>query len=217
MKQFAVIGLGNFGFYLASNLYEKGHEVLAIDLDPSLVQKIRDNVSQAVVADATDPEAMKALGLKEMDKVILCIGSVLDNSILSALNLLEIGVKQIMAKALSEPQGRILNKIGISEVVFPEKDQAASVCERLHNPNVLDFLPFVDGYSIVQLAVPAPFVGKSIMDLNLINSYGVQIVAVKEIVPDRMNMIPTAKFVLKDSDLLILLGPNKALEKLRKI
>jgi len=216
MKQFTVIGLGNFGYYLAEHLYQKGHEVLAIDKNPSRVQEIKDNVSQAVVADATDRRALESLGINEMDAAVVCIGSVLSDSILTTLNLKDLGVKHVYAKAVSEPHGRILHKIGALEVVFPEKDLAVSLAERLHNPNILDYLPFVEGYSIIEFAPPADFIGKNLKTLNLINQYGVQVLGVKELVPERLNMIPTATYVIKDSDILILLGPNAALDRLRQ-
>ncbi|MBW1768283.1 MAG: TrkA family potassium uptake protein [Deltaproteobacteria bacterium] len=217
MKQFAVIGAGNFGYYLATHLYKKGHDVLVVDKEPARVQEIKEDVSQAVVADATDRKAMEALGLKQMDAAVICIGSVLSDSVLATLNLKEIGVEPVLAKAMSEAHGRILHKIGASEVFFPEKDMAISLAERLHNPNMLDYLPFLEGYSIIQLAPPKGFIGKSLRELNLINQFGIQVVAIKEIVPDRMKLIPTARFIIKDSDTMILLGPNEALDKLREI
>jgi trk system potassium uptake protein TrkA len=216
MKQFVIIGLGKFGYYLAVHLYEKGHEVLAIDKNPKPVQEIKDQVSQAIVADATDRKVLEALELKEMDTVVVCIGSILSDSILTTLNLKDIGVNYVLAKAMSEAHGRILKKIGASEVIFPEKDLAISLAERLHNPNMLEYLPFVEGYSIIESAPPKEFIGKSLRELDLINRYGIQVVAIKEIIPDRLNLIPTAKFTVKDSDILILLGPNEALETLGK-
>jgi trk system potassium uptake protein TrkA len=216
MKQFAVIGLGNFGSFLATHLYGKGHEVLAIDRDQNHVQAIKDHVSQAAVADATDREALEALGIRDMDGAVVCIGTEMNNSILAVLNLKDMGVKRILAKAMNEAHGRILEKVGASEVLFPEKDMAISLAERLHNPSMLDYLPFTVDYSIMELAPPRDFVGKALRELDLINRYGVQVVAIKEVIPDRMNMIPTGQFVVKDSDILILLGPNKALDKLRE-
>ena len=217
MKQFVIVGVGNFGHYLAMHLYKKGHEVLVIDKISNRISEIKDNVSQAVVADATDRKALEALGLDKMDAAVVCIGSVLSESILATLNLKDIGVHQVYAKALSEAHSRILQKIGASEIFFPERDQAISLAERLHNPNMLDYLPFLEGYSIIQISPPNRFIGRSLRDLNLINRFGVQVVAVKEVVPDRLNLIPTAQFVLKDSDIMILLGPNEALDELRKL
>ena len=217
MKQFVILGIGNFGHYLAIHLYKKGHEVLVIDKRSNRVTEIKDQVSQSVVADATDRKALEALGLDKMDAAVVCIGSVLSESILATLNLKDIGVERVYAKALSEAHSRILQKIGASEVFFPEKDQAISLAERLHNPNMLDYLPFLEGYSIIQLAPPNRFIGKSLRELNLINKFGVQVVAVQEVVPERLNLIPTAQFILKDSDIMILLGPNEALDELRKL
>jgi trk system potassium uptake protein TrkA len=216
MKQFAIIGLGNFGYYLATNLYEKRHDVLAIDKNINRVQEIKDNVTRAVVADATDIKTLETLGIKQMDAAVVCIGSVISDSILATLNLKDVGAKRVFAKAVTEPHGRILHKIGALEVIFPEKDQAISLAERLHNPNILDYLPFLDGYSIVELLSPKSFIGKNLKELNLINQYGVQVLAIKKILPDQLNMIPKGQYVLKDEDILILLGPNHALDLLRK-
>lgn len=215
MKQFAVIGLGNFGYYLATQLYKKGYEVLAIDKKPNLVQEIKDKVSQAIVADAAERKTLEAMGLEQMDAAVVCIGSVLSNSILVTLNLKDIGVKRVLAKALSEAHGRILYKIGASEVFFPEKDLALSLAERIHNPNMIDYLPFLEGYSIIELSPPKDFIGKSLRELDLINRLGIQIIAVKEVIKDQLVFIPTAKFVLKDSDILIMLGRNESLDKLK--
>ena len=216
MKQFAVIGLGHFGYYLATRLYQKGYEVLAIDKNSSRVQDIKDKVSQAIVADATDRKALDALEFSQFDAVVVCIGSVLSSSILVTLNLKDIGVNRLIAKAISEAHGRILYKVGASEVVFPEKDLALSLAERIPNPNMLDYLPVLEDYSIIELSPPKNFVGKSLRDLDLINRFGVQVIAVKELVPNRLNMIPTACFVIKDSDILIMLGPNESFDKLKE-
>ncbi len=214
MKQFAVIGLGNFGYFLAINLYDKGHDVLAIDKRESMVQEIKDRVTQAVVADATDLKAMQALELDQFDAVIVSIGSVLSNSILATLNLADLGVKQIHAKALNESHGRILRKIGATEVLFPEKDLAIALGERLHNPNMLDYLPFIKGYSISQFTPPEAYIGSRLKALDLINRFGVQVLAVKEDATDQYNMIPTANYKIKGGDVLVILGPDGALETL---
>ncbi len=216
MKQFVIIGLGNFGYYLATSLYEKGHEVLAIDINPKPVQAIKDGVSQAVIADATEKKTLEHLGIKDMDAAIICIGSDMEASILSTLNIKDIGVRQIIAKAISEPHSRILYNIGATKIIFPEKDTAISLGERLHNPNILDYLPFLDNYSIIEWAPPNKFIGKTLQDLDLINRYGTQVIAIKALVPEQILMIPKAGFVIKDSDILILLGPNDGINRLNK-
>lgn len=216
MGQFAVIGLGNFGFYLATSLWAKGNDVMAIDKDHEKVQGIKEQVTKAVVADATDKETLEALGLRDMDAVVVSIGTEISNSVLVTLHLKDIGVGRIIAMAISEPHGRILEKVGATDIIFPERDIALSTAEKLHNPNLLDYLPCSPDYSIAELAPPRRFIGKALKELDLINRYGVQVVAVRELVPERLTMIPTGNFVVKDSDILILLGPAKSLEKIRE-
>ena len=215
MGEFAVIGIGNFGYYLGRYLYEKGHEVIALDISKSQVQKIKDVVSQAVVADATDREALESLGFSQVDAAVVCIGTRMQASILATLHLKELGIKNILAKATSEEHGRILKKIGANEIFFPEKDLAIGVASRLDNPNMLDYLPFIEGYSIVELVPPKDFVGKRLKELDLINRFGIQVVAIREILPEGLILIPGADFRVKDSDALIVLGPNEALEKIK--
>jgi trk system potassium uptake protein TrkA len=216
MGQFAVIGLGNFGYYLGRHLYEKGHEVIALDVNKSQVQKSKDIVSQAVVADATDREALESLGISQVDAAVVCIGTRMQASILATLHLKDLGIKSILAKATSEEHGRILKKVGASEIFFPEKDLAIGVASRLDNPNMLDYLPFIEGYSIVELAPPQEYVGKTLKELDLINRFGIQVIAIKEILPKGLILIARADFKVKDSDALIVLGPNEALEKLKE-
>ncbi|MEJ2640052.1 MAG: TrkA family potassium uptake protein [Desulfosarcinaceae bacterium] len=216
-KQFAVIGLGNFGFYLATTLYQKGHEVLAVDVESRRVQEIRDNVSRAVIADATDPKAVRELELADMDAVVIAMGSDLNNSILATLNTKDAGVKRILAKAVSDAHGRILQKIGASEIYFPEKDLALTAAQRLANPNIIDYIPLMEDHSIAQLAPPEEFLGKTLAELDLINKYGIQIVAVKELIPKNHVIIPTGRFVIKDSDVLVMIGPEKQMARLREL
>jgi trk system potassium uptake protein TrkA len=215
-KQFAVIGIGNFGFYLAVALFQKGHEVLGIDINPRPVQEIRDQVSRAVVADATDTKALKELELEKMDTVVVGIGSDLNNSILATLNIKDLGAKRVVAKAVSEAHGRILKKIGADEIYFPEKDLALTAAQRLDNPNVLDYLPFIKGYSIIQMEPPEGFIGKRLLDLDLTNRLGIQIIAVKETEPDSVVMIPTGRYTVKAGDTLVLLGPERSLASLKE-
>ncbi len=216
MGQFAIIGIGNFGYYLGRHLYEKGHEVIALDITKAQVQKVKDIVSQAVVVDATDREALESLGISHVDAAVVCIGTRMQASILATLHLKELGLKNILAKATSEEHGRILSKVGANEILFPEKDLAIGVASRLDNPNMLDYLPFIEGYSIVELAPPKDFVGKTLRELNLINRFGIQVLAVKEIIPKGLTLIPKADFQVKDSDALIVLGPDETLEKFKK-
>ena len=214
MKQFAVIGLGKFGGYLAESLYQKGHEVLAVDKEPGRVQNIKDRVSQAVIADATDGKSMEALGLNRMDAAVVCIGSNLSDSILATLNLKDLGVGRILAKAVSEAHGRILAKTGAREVFFPEKDRALYLAEHLHNANMIEYIPFLEGYGIVEMTAFKEAVGRTLGDLDMINRHGVQVLAAREASGGKLTMVPTGGYEVKEGDVLVVLGPNNALDKL---
>ena len=200
MKQIVIIGLGNFGFYLAQELSLKGYEIVAIDKNQAKIQDAQEFVTQAIVGDATDIAALRSMGVESADLVIVCIGSSLSDSILTTLNVKDLGIKKIYAKALSESHGRILEKLGASEVFFPEKDLAIAVARKVHNPNMIDYIPFIEGYTMVELAPPKGFIGKRLRDINLINKFSVQVIAVKDVLTDVVNIIPTGDYMIKDSD-----------------
>ncbi len=215
MKQFAVIGIGNFGYYLATYLYNKGHEVMAVDIDAEKIQSIKDRVSQAIVANAAEREVLVSIGIDKVDRAIVCIGSAMESSILATLNLNDMGVKELTAMAISDTHSRLLYKVGAINVFFPEKDQAIMLGERYHRPNMLEYLPFLDGYSIIELKSPPEFTGRLLKDLNLINEHGIQVIAIKHSDSGDLNMIPTGLYSLSKDDILVVLGPNESLEKLQ--
>lgn len=216
LKRFAVIGLGKFGHYLARFLYERGHEVIAIDVDKEAVQGIKDYATQAIIADATNKETLMSLGVQEVDTAIVSLGTRIDHSVLVTLHLKELAVKDIVVKAISEDHRKILEIIGAHQVVFPEKDMAQRLAINLSSRNLLDYLPLSPGISIMELAPIQQFFGKTIKDLQLRNLYGVQIIAIKELIPERVNLIPSADTVIKESDILVVLGTDESLRKMEQ-
>ncbi|MBN1276993.1 MAG: TrkA family potassium uptake protein, partial [Deltaproteobacteria bacterium] len=206
MKKFAVIGLGKFGFHAAKALYEDGNEVVAIDFDKGRVHAIDPYSSEAILLDATDKESLKALGLENMDAVILSTGTKISISVLICLYLQEMGVKNIYAKALDEDHAKILKRVGAKEIIHPERDMAIRVSRSLSRPNVMDFVPLGEDYDLIQVGPPREFIGKSLAELNLRAKYKVHIIAIKELVPENFILVPSAGFVIKDSDVLIMLG-----------
>ncbi|MBI5637981.1 MAG: TrkA family potassium uptake protein [Nitrospinae bacterium] len=216
LKRFAVIGLGKFGHYLARFLYERGHEVIAIDVDKETVQGIKDYATQAIIADATNKETLMSLGIQEVDTAIVSLGTRIDHSVLVTLHLKELAVKDIVVKAISEDHRKILEIIGAHQVVFPEKDMAQRLAINLSSRNLLDYLPLSPGISIMELAPIQPFLGKTIKDLQLRNLYGVQIIAIKELIPERVNLIPSPDTVIKESDILVVLGTDESLRKMEQ-
>ncbi|KJS31135.1 MAG: potassium transporter TrkA [Desulfatitalea sp. BRH_c12] len=217
MKRFAVIGLGNFGFHAAKALYEDGNEVVAIDTDKNRVQAIDPHCTEAIVLDSTDKEALKSLGLEHMDGVIVSTGTNISTSILICLYLQEIGVKKILAKALDEDHAKILRKVGATEIIHPERDMAVRISRGLSRPNVLDFIPLAEEFDLIQVGPPREFIGKSLKDLNLRAKYNVHIIAIKELVPENFILVPPAGFIIKDSDILIMLGKTEDIRKIKAL
>ncbi len=215
-KRYAVIGLGNFGMALAVELTRLGRRVLAVDVNPERARDAQAYVDQAVVTDATDRENLEALGIADVDVVAVSLGGRMEASILVVLHLSRIGIAEIVAKAVSEDHGEILARVGATRVVFPEKEMAQRVAERLSSRNVLDYLSLASGFSVVELAPNKDMVGKSLAELDLGRRYGVQVVAVKELVPERVHLAPGPDRVIKDSDILVMLGPEAAVRKLRE-
>jgi len=217
MKRFAVIGLGNFGFHAAKALYEDGNEVIAIDTDKARIQAIGPHSTEAIMLDATSKDALKALGLEDMDAVIVSTGTKISTSILICLHLQEIGVKEILAKALDDDHGKILKRVGATEIIHPERDMALRTARSLSRPNVLDFIPLAEDFDLVQVGPPREFIGKSLKDLNLRAKYNVHVIAIKELVPENFLLVPPASFVIKDSDILLILGKTDDINKIKAL
>jgi trk system potassium uptake protein TrkA len=215
--KFAVIGLGSFGSNIAKTLFEKGNEVLAVDEDKEKIEEVKNFVSHAVHMDAADKENLQALGIKDMDVVIVSLGPEMEASILTVLYLNEIGTKRIVAKALTEDHAKILESVGATEVIYPEKDMAIKTALKLSCPNVLEYLPLISGFGIQEIAPPEKFIGKNLRELDLRNKYGIQVIAIKELIPEKTTFVPKADFVLKDSDILVIMGDEKQLEKINSL
>jgi trk system potassium uptake protein TrkA len=216
-KRFAVIGAGSFGYYVAKALYEGKNEVIAIDRSKDKVQAIESYCTSAIVQDMTDMEALKGLGLDEMDAVIVSTGANIKPSILICFHLSRLGIKRIIVKAEDEDHGEILKELGATEIIRPGMDMAYRLAMRLKFPNIMEFLPIEEDYTIVQLDPPPSFVGKQLLELDLRKRYEVNIVAVKEKDPERFVMVPRADFKIKPTDTLIVLGKNSHLNDIREL
>ncbi len=214
MKRVVVIGLGIFGFNLAKELFEKGMEVIAIDKNKDIIQKIRDFSTKAVLADGTDKDVMESIGIQPDDAAIISFGEDLAASTLTTLHLKELKVKNIIVKAPNDDHKRILEKVGANEVIIPEKEMARKVARGILAPNVLDFLPLSEDYTICEMAPPPGFPGKSIGELNLRNKFHIEVIAIRDVLSDKIQMVPRANFVIKDSDVLVILGKEADVQKI---
>lgn len=206
MKRFCVIGLGNFGYHVARALYESGHEVIAIDQSREKIKRIQDYSSYTIIGDAGSKEFLVGQGIGEMDAVVVSTGDRSHLSTLITLYLKELKVPRILVKAVSEDHGRILEKIGATEVIFPEKDMAVKVARGLSSPNILEFLPLSEDLSISEAAPPARFVGKNLVEIDLRRKYNVTILGIKDVLTGHFYTLPQATHVIKDSDILVLVG-----------
>jgi len=217
MRSFLVIGLGKFGFNVAKTLYELGQEVIAMDTDKAVVQSIRDLSTMAVIGDATSADNLSGVGIENVDVAVVSLGQKMDASVLVTLHLKELGIKEIWAKAISEDHGKILTRLGVTEVIYVEKEMGERVAQNLSRPNVLDYLPVSKGYSIQESPVPMTFIGKSLLELGLRKHYGIFVIAIKELIPEKMVLNPEADFILKDSDIMVILGSDEDLDRLRNL
>ena len=214
MKRVVVIGLGIFGFNLAKDLFEAGLEVIAIDKNKDMVQNIRDYSTKAIVADATDREMMEAIGLEEKDVVVISFGEDLAASTILTLHLKEMNLRNIIVKAPNEDHKRILEKVGATEVVIPEREMAAKVARSLIFPNVMDYIPLTHEYTICEIAPPKSFIGRSIADIQLRKKFNIGLLASRDVLTDEITMIPGGEFVVKDSDILVVIGKEQDIQRL---
>jgi trk system potassium uptake protein TrkA len=215
MKRVVVIGLGIFGFNITKDLYENGLEVIAIDKNKEVIQKIKDFSTKAVLADGTDKEVLESIGIQEDDVVIISFGEDLAASTLITLHLKEMKVKTIIVKAPNEDHKHVLEKVGATEVIIPEKEMADKVAKSLISPNVLDYIPLSEDYTICEIVPPASFIGKTMGELHLRSRYPIEVIAVREVLPERIRMVPRADFVIKDTDVLVVIGREEDISKIK--
>jgi trk system potassium uptake protein TrkA len=219
MRQFAVIGLGRFGASVAKTLSDQGCQVLAIDLSEERVQDFSDIVAQAVCVDAMDDKALKAVGIETVDVAVVSVGDNIEASILITLALKEMGIKQVIVKAVTEEQGKVLKRIGADKIIFPERDMGERLANALTSPKVSEHITLASGCSIIEIKPPTEFIGKSLKQLELRSKYGLNIVAIKSIDKkgkEVINPIPEADYGIKETDKLMVVGPNDNIEKLKK-
>ena len=215
MRRAVVIGLGIFGYHIARTLFENGFEVVAIDKNKEAVQRIRDYSSKAVLADGTDKEVMEEIGIHEDDIAIISFGEDLAASTLITLHLRQQKVKNIIVKAPNEEHKLILEKVGATDVIIPEMDVAKKVAKSLISPNVLDYIPLSEDYIISEIAPPNSFLGKTIRELGLRAKYHIEVIAVRDVISDSIQMVPPADFVIKDGEVLVVIGKEAEIRKIK--
>lgn len=215
MGRYAVIGLGKFGATVVRTLHERGHEVVAIDRDRGRVQEVRDTSTQAIEANCTDQDTLRALGLHDADAVVVSLGEQMDASILVTLYLKELGLKEIVVKAVSEDHGKILHLIGATEIVHPERDTARRVARGLGLRSIVEYLPLAADSSLVEVQVPAEFLGKTLAELEIRKRYQVLVVAIKR--GEGLVIATGGDERLLAGDILVLVGKDNDLDTVGRL
>ncbi|HXW04718.1 MAG TPA: TrkA family potassium uptake protein [Vicinamibacterales bacterium] len=219
-KQFGVIGLGRFGSAMATTLAELGHDVIGVDGDELRVQQMADVITHALQIDATDEKALKAAGIQDVDVAVVSIGENIESSLLVVMQLRELGVATIVAKAVTPLHGRILEKLGVSRVIFPEREMAIRVAHSLVMPNVIDYIELSRDFSIVEVPAPDAFVGRTLKQLELRPRLGLTLIAIKRRSDSGAvvtNIAPAADEAIRRDDVLALLGSNERLNQLEAL
>lgn len=215
MGRYAVIGLGKFGSTVVRTLHERGHEVVAIDRDRGRVQEVRDTSTQAIEANCTDQDTLRALGLQDADAVVVSLGEQMDASILVTLYLKELGLKEIVVKAVSEDHGKVLHLIGATEIVHPERDTARRVARGLGLRSIVEYLPLAADSSLVEVQVPAEFLGRTLAELEIRKRYQVLVVAIKR--GEGLVIATGGDERLLAGDILVLVGKDSDLDKVGRL
>lgn len=211
MKRFVIIGLGNFGSSVAEALFAQGHEVIAVDQNESAVDRIAPRVTKAVAGDGRQMPTLERIGARKADVGIVSTGDDITSSILATLSLRDLEVRDVYVKVISRDHARVMDRIGVTDTIFPERDSALALAQRLSSASLLNFVRLGPGFSIQEMAVSDKWVGKTLRQLRLRQRFQINVVAVHDVVSDEMIPAPDPDVVLKDSDSLIVAGKDENL------
>lgn len=210
-KQFAVLGLGSFGWGVALALEKMGVDVLVIDDSFEKVQEISEEVSYAIKADITDPEALETLGGRNLDGAVIAVSENFEASIMATLLCKEMGIPMVLAKAKDELQGTILKKVGADKVVYPEKEMGGRIAKNLVAEEFSDWIELSDDYSMVEAVVPEPWQGKCLAELKVRERFGINVVGI--IINRQVDVTFDPQEPLPPDAILIMIGANDILQK----
>lgn len=217
MKRFVIVGLGNFGSSVAESLHALGNDVIAIDVSGEAVDRIAPLVTRAAVGDGKDVRTLERLGASGADGGVISTGDDITASVLAALALRDVGVKEIYVKVISRDHARVMEKIGATETVFPERESALRLGKRISAKALLNYIELGDGLSVQEMAVPDAWVGKTLRELALPRTYRISVVAVHDILSGEMKPVPDPDAKLKESDTLLVAGRDEDLKNCARL
>lgn len=212
-KQYAIIGLGIFGSTVATELANHGQEVIVLDKDEHCVARVADEVTRAIVGDATDKEELNAAGIGDCDIVIVAIGTNLEAAVLTVMNLKELGVPYIIAKAMNKQYMKILEKVGANRVIRAEKEMGIKLAKSLLRKSIIDLVELDDEFSLVEIKAPSDWVGKNFVTLNIRRVYGMNIIGVKHGVDGKLSLDVLPEDLISKDDYFLVIGKTKELER----
>lgn len=211
-KQFAVLGLGGFGASIAVTLQQLGCDVVAVDHDMERVNDVADKVTYAMQADIGNPELLYSLGIRNLDGLVVAVSESMEASVMATLVAKEIGVPYVLCKARDDRHAAVLRKIGADSVVFPEEEMGKRIAKNLVSANLADWIALSPDFSVVEISTPAGWAGKTLKELNVRKSFGINVAGIKE--GDKVDITPDPDKPLKEGMILMLIGANEALEKI---
>jgi trk system potassium uptake protein TrkA len=214
MKRFVVVGLGNFGSAVAESLHAAGHDVTTVDHNEESVDRMAHRVTRAAVGDARNIEVLKRIGAERADVAVVSTGDDITASILATLALKDLSVQEIYVKVISHDHARVLEKIGVTETIFPERESGLRLATRIASRGILNYIRVGDNFGIQEMAVPETWIGRSLRELELPRNYKVSIIAVHDVLREEIVPVPDPDAPLKDSDALLILGRDEDLAQL---
>lgn len=217
MKRFIIIGLGNFGSGVAEALHRAGHDVIALDTNEAVVDRIAPYVSRAAVGDGKDSVTLDRVGAGDADAAVISTGDDITASVLTTLSLRDLGIREIYVKVISRDHARVMEKLGVTETVFPERESALRLGHRIANQLLLNYVQLGSGFSVQEMAVPDPWVGQSLRQLELPRRYRISVLAVHDVLTDAMTPVPDPDAPLKESDTLLVAGRDEHLTKVARV
>lgn len=210
-KQYAVLGMGSFGESVALTLENMGCDVLVMDDSYEKIQDISDKVSYAMKADISDPDALQALGGKNLDGVVVAVSENLEAGIMATMLCKEMGIPLVVAKAKNKLQGAILQRVGADRIVYPEIEMGSRVAKSLVSREFMDWIELSNDYSMVEIAVPDKWVGRTLVDINVRERLGINVVGI--IINGKIDVTLDPQKPLPEGGILIVIGANDVLEK----
>jgi trk system potassium uptake protein TrkA len=217
VTKFLVVGLGNFGATAALSLRETGHDVTALDIDPARVERVASLLQNAVIGDGTRADVLDRIEANEIEEAIVSTGHDITASILTAVGLRDFGIRDVHVKVVSDLHARIVEKLGVAEPIFPERESARLLARRLTSRKILNYVELGPGLCAQELAVPDQWVGRTLRELELPRRYRISVIAVRDYLTDSTAPIPDPDAPLKESDTLFLAGRVEDLERVTAI